>query len=223
MIKLTSPYAYTELERTMLEHGRHYIINGESKPLPSVTTILSNTEDKLFLEEWKQRVGKEEADRVVEAATRIGNGLHDNLENYMLKGQEPTGNYLTKVLTNMVIKKGLCKVSEIWGCEIPLYNPGLYAGTTDLISVFNGVPSVVDFKNSSKDKKKEYIESYFLQIVAYALAHNEMHGTNIKQGVVMIACHSGKYMEYVISGLEFDRYAILWAQRVEMFYNIYGL
>jgi len=215
---LTHPYTYKDLSRVDGAHGRCYNV-GTDRPLPSVTTILSSTEDKSFLVEWRQRVGDAEADRVVEAATRIGNGLHDNLEQYILTNKEPTGNYLTKTLTNLVIKNGLSKVDEVWGTEVPLYCTELYAGTTDLVGVHEGTPAIMDFKNSSKDKKKEYIESYFLQLAAYAEAHNSMFGTAIKKGVIMMACHSGNYAEFIIEGDEFAHYVELWYNRVFAFYD----
>jgi genome maintenance exonuclease 1 len=127
-----------------------------------------------------------------------------------------------------VILKGLQHVDEFWGTEVPLYYSGLYAGTTDLIGTWKGQPAIMDFKQSNKVKKREYIGDYFLQLAAYAAAHNEMHGTNINTGVVLMAVQpklladgtysTPEYLEFVIQGDEFAHWANEWMKRVELYY-----
>lgn len=212
-------YTYPALTRVDVDGRRHYKIPEFQIPVPSVTTLLSHGKDLSFLTEWRNRIGDAEADKISEAATRIGDRLHLNMENYLLHGSEPTGNYLTKVLSNLIIKGGLSKIDEVYGSEVPLYYPGVYAGTADLIAAYNGKMAIVDFKNSSKLKAREHIGDYFMQLVAYALAHNEVYGTNISTGVVMMACHTGDYLEFVIEGDEFRYYAGLWAAQVAKFYK----
>src|SRR5215471_12003313 len=136
---ITKPYDYKPIERITGKNGRRYIV-GEGRPLPSVTTILSATKDIKPILQWKERVGIEEADRVVTEATSIGNSLHKNLENYILRGIEPEGTLLSKILTKLVIKEGLSKIDEVWGSEVSLYAKDLYAGTADLVGIHTGTP-----------------------------------------------------------------------------------
>lgn len=197
-------YDYKPLARTDGPHGRRYIV-GEGRPLPSVTTVLSKTKDMTHLLEWSARVGQEEANRIKTEASSLGNGMHSNLENYIL-GKPMAGSFMAQTLAKVIIKDGLTKVDEVWGTEVALYATELYAGTTDLVGLHEGIPSIMDFKNSLKDKKREWIEDYFMQLAAYALAHNEMYGTDINRGVVMIATREGKYQEFVVEGDEFVHY-----------------
>lgn len=214
-------YDYKPLDRISTENGRRYIV-GESRPLPSVTTILSKTADLSYLVEWRKNVGEDKAAQITSEAAGLGTGLHNNLENYVL-GNPLTGSFMQKALAKLIIKNGLSKVDEVWGTEVALYSTELYAGTTDLVGLFNGVPSVIDYKNSLKEKKKEWVEDYLLQLCAYALAHNEMFGTNINQGVVMIATRDAKYQEFVIEGAEFVHYETMWANKVCSYYDRFGL
>ena len=214
-------YDYKPLERISTENGRRYIV-GEGRPLPSVTTILDKMGDKTHLIEWRKNVGQAEATRITVEASGLGTGLHNNLENYILD-KPMKGTFMQKALANVIIKQGLSKVSEVWGTEVALYSKELYAGTTDLTGIHDGKPSIMDFKNSIKEKKREWIEDYFMQLCAYALSHNEMYGTNINRGVVMIATRDAKYQEFVIEGDEFTHYETMWANKVCAYYDRFGL
>lgn len=213
-------YDYKPLDRITTENGRRYIV-GEGRPLPSVTTILSKTEDLTHLHEWRARVGQAEATRITVEASGLGTGLHNNLENYVL-GNPMKGTFMQKALANVIIKQGLSRVSEVWGTEVALYSKELYAGTCDLIGLHDGIPSIMDYKNSLKEKKKEWIEGYFMQLCAYSLSHNEMFGTNIHRGVVMIATRDAKYQEFIIEGDEFTHYETMWANKVCAYYDRFG-
>lgn len=219
-MNLIQKYDYKPLQRVDTPNGRRYIV-GENNPLPSVTTILSKTKDMTHINEWKKNVGEEEAAKILATASGLGNSMHKNLENYIL-GEEMTGSFMAQTLAKVIIKQGLCKVSEVWGTEVALYSTGLYAGTTDLIGVHEGIPSVMDFKNSLKDKKREWIEDYFMQLAAYTMAHNEMYNTNINRGVVMIATRDAKYQEFIIEGAEFTHYETMWANKVYAYYERFG-
>jgi len=216
-MKVISKFEYQPLKRQEGEGGRRYIV-GEGRTLPSVTTILSKTKDMTHLKEWMKRVGEEEANKIKTEASSLGNGMHKNLENYIL-GEEMTGSFMSKTLANVIVKQGLLNVEEVWGTEVSLYAKGLYAGTTDLVGLHNGIPSIMDFKNSLREKKKEWIEDYFMQLAAYALAHNEMYGTNINRGVVMIATRDAKYQEFIIEGEEFILYQTKWAEKLCAYYE----
>lgn len=213
-------FDYKPLERVDTPNGRRYIV-GESRPLPSVTTVLSKTKDMTHLNEWVKRVGEKEAEKIKVEASTIGNGMHQNLENYIL-GKEMTGTLMAKTLAKVIIKGGMQYVDEVWGTEVALYSKDLYAGTTDLIGLHKGTPAIMDFKNSLRPKKKEWIEDYFMQLAAYALAHNEMFGTDISRGVVMVATRDAQYQEFVIEGEEFHQYETMWANKLCVYYEKYG-
>ena len=213
-------FNYQPLKRIDTENGRRYIV-GEGRPLPSVTTVLSKTKDLTAIKQWQARIGIDEANKIKTEASSLGNSMHKNLEKHIL-GESMDGSFMAQTLAKVIIKYGLLKVDEIWGTEVAVYSKDLYAGTTDLVGVHQGIPSIMDFKNSLKDKKKEWIEDYFMQLAAYSLAHNEMYGTDIRRGVVMIATRDGKYQEFIIENDEYTHYEILWANKLCSYYDRYG-
>ena len=214
---INKKYDYKPLSRTDSPNGRKYIV-GEDQLLPSVTTILSATKDMTHLKEWVKRVGVEESNRIKTEASGLGTGMHNNLERYIL-GKEMTGTFMSQTLAKVIIKHGLSKVNEVWGTEVALYSTGLYAGTTDVIGLFEGEPAIIDFKNSLKPKKVEWIDDYRAQLAAYILAHNEMYNTNIKKGIVMVAVRDGSYQEFIFEGKEFDRCVTLWLAALDKYYS----
>jgi genome maintenance exonuclease 1 len=233
MIK--SPYNYAPLSRTTIEGKRHYSLPDGSK-VPSVTTILDRTkseESRQALANWKKAVGEQRAQQIVTEAANRGTRMHAYLEQYILSEQMmqfPSNPYAhpSWFMAAQVILEGLKNVSEFWGVEVPVYYSGLYAGTTDCIGVYKGRPAIIDFKQSNKVKKREYIGDYFLQLAAYAAAHNETHGTNIDQGVIMMCVQpkqledrsysTPEYLEFVVDTEEFKHWSDEWLKRVEMYY-----
>ena len=129
---------------------------------------------------------------------------------------------MAKDMSELMINEGFANIDEVWGTEIGLIAPGLYAGTTDCIGVHNGQDAIIDFKTSKKIKKEEWIEDYYLQCCAYALAHNEMYNTNIKKGVILMVSRDIKFKEYIIEGARFEMYCDLWTQRLEEYYSKFG-
>jgi hypothetical protein len=113
-------------------------------------------------------------------------------------------------------------VDEIWGSEVPLYVPKMYAGTTDLVGVYKGNPCIMDFKQSNRPKKVEWIEDYFLQLTAYAIAHNEVHGTNIREGHIFMCSRDLTYQQFDIWPHEFDEWEQEWWKRVYQYYEKFG-
>lgn len=224
-MKINNRFNYPKIERVEGKTGRHYDCGG-TRPLPSVTTILSATKPPEFtqaLADWRERVGDDEADRITDSAAMVGDQLHQNLENYILHDTKPSGMMMSVLLTNLVIRRGLVKVDEVWGVEVSIHAEDLYAGTIDLIGVHQGDDTLMDFKNSRTDKKIEWIEDYFLQVVAYAAAHNERHGTKIRKCIIFMGCWSGKYLEFQIEGTEFDKYLSMWYDRLYEYYEKYGI
>jgi genome maintenance exonuclease 1 len=228
-------YDYKPLERTTLEGKRHYCLPDGSK-VPSVTTILDRTkpaEAKQALENWRKAVGHERAQAITTEAANRGTRMHSYLESYILSDDMkplPTNPYAhpSWFMAAEVILKGLSNVDEFWGSEVPVYYSGLYAGTTDCVGVWKGRPAIMDFKQSNKPKKVEWISDYFIQLAAYAEAHNNTHGTDIDQGVILMCVQpklqedgtytTPQYQEFVIQGDEFAYWKQEWLKRVELYY-----
>jgi genome maintenance exonuclease 1 len=220
---ITQKYEYPKLKRIQKDGSRKYT-DGTGIPVASVTTILSDTADKTHLIEWRKRVGEAEAQRITTEAAGFGTMVHNALEKYLLEQDYAiTGNNLVHTMArqafDIMLDKGLSQCDEIWGSEVGLIAQGLYAGTSDAVGMFNGVPSIIDFKTAKKIKPKKWITDYFLQGCAYALAHNEMFGSDIRQVAIMMVDRQGEYADFVIEGAEFDHYANMWADRVTEYYS----
>lgn len=222
---LTEKIQYKKLERVTTAEGRKYV-GDDNVPVPSVTTVLDKTSDKTALIAWRKRVGEAEANRVSKESAGLGTKVHDALEKHILGEQVTFGNNMVSVMakdmSELMIKEGFANIDEVWGTEIGLIAKGLYAGTTDCIGVHNGEDAIIDFKTSKKIKKEEWIEDYYLQCCAYAMAHNEMYGTNIKKGVILMVSRDVKFKEFVIEGARFEMYCDLWTQRLEEYYSKFG-
>ena len=228
---ITHKFNYVPLARESLEGKRHYALPDGSR-VPSVTTILEKTkpaEAKQALQEWKKRVGEQRAQQITTEAANRGTRMHTYLERYVKNddiGDFPTNPYAQPswCMAAEVILKGLCHADEFWGSEVPLYYSGLYAGTTDLVGVWKGQPAIMDFKQSNKLKKREWIDDYFLQLAAYAAAHNDTHGTDIKTGVILMCVKPATehedpvYQEFVLEPKDFDYWSDQWMRRVELYY-----
>lgn len=228
-------FNYHRLSRETVDGQRLYSTPTGDR-VPSVTTILDRTkseEKRQVLANWRKSVGEKRAQEITIEAANRGTRMHKYLEDYVKTGEikESVSNPYAQqslVMAQHVIDQGLSKVEEFWGVEIPLYFPGVYAGTTDCIGLHQGSASILDFKQSNKPKKTEWIEDYFLQLVAYAEAHNEVYGTDINKGVILMCVkpletsqgHWGhpQYQEWIIDGQEFNKWKNLWWQRVEQYY-----
>jgi hypothetical protein len=228
-------YNYAPLDRTTIEGKRHYCLPDGSK-VPSVTTILDKTkpqEKREALANWKKRVGEQQAQQITTEAANRGTRMHAYLETYIqMDEMKPLpGNpfaHPSWFMAAEVILKGLCNVDEFWGSEVPLYYSGLYAGTTDCIGVWKGRPAILDFKQTNKPKKREWIDDYFIQLAAYAQAHDHMHGTDIDTGVILMAAQpkllpdgtysTPEYQEFIIEKDEFAHWKDEWNKRVELYY-----
>lgn len=215
---ITKKFDYKALSRHTSPNGRLYETPTGEK-LPSVTTILDKTTDKTFLFEWKKRVGEEEAQRITSKSLRLGSEMHKMLEDYVEEDKTPDGSVIATAMANKIINEGLVNVSEFWGMEVPLWCPNLYAGTTDCVGVWKNKEAIIDFKNSRSLKKKEWIGNYLEQLTAYAIAHNDVYGTNIQTGVIMLSTHDGHYQEFSLEGDDFKKVSVDWANRVNTYYS----
>ena len=216
-------FIYPKTQRSLIQGSRHYDI-GNTK-LPSVTTIISATqseEKRQKLAEWKARLGDQAADRVRDVAAMRGTAMHTFLEAY-IRG---TGHKdLTSIgkeaepMAKKIIESGLGDLGEVWGTEVTLYYPDLYAGATDIVGIYNGRESIIDFKQTNKPKKREWIDDYFIQLGAYAMAHNYVYRTTIQQGVILMCSKDGLFQKFEVSDKEFVGYQHAFLKKVDQYYR----
>ena len=222
-MKWNKLYKYPPSTRSLVEGNRHYDVSNEI--LPSVTTILQNTqsdEKKASLSNWRQKVGEKEANRIRDEAARRGTAMHEFLEMYLhgeklldlrSEGQAARG------MGRTIIEQGLKELKEVWGSEVTLFYPGLYAGQTDLCGIYTGRESIIDFKQTNRPKKKEWVEDYFLQLAAYAMAHDQIYSTCIDQGVILMCSKDGFFQKFTSTGKEFTRYKHKFLRKIDEFYR----
>jgi genome maintenance exonuclease 1 len=203
---------------------RRVYVTPDGERLPSVTTILSATKDMTHLNEWRDRIGHAKAQQITTEAAGIGTAMHANLERFLVGEQRQPGNNPVHVQANkmadVIITNGLSKMSEIWAMEQSLYFPGLYSGTTDLIGVHEGEPAVCDHKQTNKPKKAEWVDDYYLQLMAYILAHNEVYGTNIRKGVIFMCSRDLQYQQFTLEPKDFNKWQDAWLTKVEEYYTL---
>jgi genome maintenance exonuclease 1 len=224
---ITPKYNYEKIKRVEVDGKRRYAAPG-GPPVASVTTILDATKDKSHLIQWRKRVGHAKAQEITTEAAGVGTRMHKYLEDYVdngvwtaSAGSNPYAQQAHKMAT-VVRDRAMTDVDEIWGSEVPLYVPGIYAGTTDLVGTYKGNPAIMDFKQSNRPKKPEWVEDYFLQLTAYALAHNEVYETNIREGHVFMCSRDLTYQQFDIWPDEFDDWSQEWWRRCEQYYEQNG-
>jgi len=218
-------FNYISMSRVEVDGKRRYA-TPDGEKLPSVTTILDATkseESKQALANWRRRVGHAKAQEITTEAAGRGTRMHKWLEDYIktgVMGEPGTNPYSIQShqMARSIIDQGLSKCNEFWGTEVTLYFPKIYAGTTDLVGLHEGAESIMDHKQTNKPKKREWIEDYFVQLAAYANAHNELYGTKIRKGVIFMCSAANEYQEFVLEGTDFDVYTDKWFNRVEQYY-----
>jgi len=223
MTLITKRYDYKPIERKQVE-GRRLYATPDGNAVASVTTILDATKDKTHLIAWKKRVGEKKAQEIVTEASGVGTRMHKYLEDYIDYGEwpQPGSNPYAQQAHSMaeqIKTHALVDVDEIWGSEVNLYMPNMYAGTTDLVGQYKGQPSIMDFKQTNKPKKVEWVVDYFLQLVAYAEAHNEIYGTQIREGHVFMCSRAGEYQQFDIWPDEYNEWRNEWYERVYQYYE----
>ena len=221
---ITNIYTYPELKRQESDKGRFYL-DSKNHPVPSVTTVLNKTSNKEdSIQQWRNRVGEEEANRIIKQSTDIGTMVHEALELYLNEKEwrnfsDNQDGVLAERMTEKFIESGLNSITEVWGLEVGLILDGLYAGTADCVGKIHGVPSLIDFKTARKMKKREWIEDYFLQCCAYANAHNVMFNTDINQIVILMIDRDLIFKEFIVKPTEFNILTKLWKKRLIDFHN----
>ena len=223
-MKWNKLYQYPKSIRSLVKDERHYEIGVQK--LPSVTTILSATasdEKRESIAKWKAKVGEVEAEKVKNSAATRGTAMHSYLE-YHLNGQGlldlSDEGRVARSMAQTIIDKGLGDLHEIWGNEVVLHYPDLYAGQTDLVGIYQGRDSIVDFKQTNKPKRDEWIEDYYLQGAAYATAHDCIYNTNIEQTVILLCTPDNFFQRFIINGQRFKHYKSEWLRRLDAYYNL---
>ena len=211
------------------ENGiRKYLIG--DKKLPSVTSILDATkseEDKAALANWRERTGEKEAQAITQAAANRGSKMHAYLETYLLGRENMTffdDNEKHKIMAKQIIEKGLKnRFEEIWGVECTLFKENSYSGTCDAVGIFDGKEAIIDFKQSNKPKKSEYIDSWLLQTAAYSLAHNSVYNSNITSCVILVCTVDNLFQEFKIQNHDLVVYQNLFLGRLKKFNDLSNL
>lgn len=223
-MKWNKQFEYPKSQREILRGHRHYNVSEEK--LPSVTSILGQTqseEKRKKLAEWREREGKQQAQRIMDQAGARGTAMHTILEGYLLGQNHADFTELGQqamMMAQQIIDKGLKgSLDEIWGSEVTLWYPELYAGATDVCGIYEGRESIIDFKQSNKPKKREWIEDYFTQLAAYAMAHNYIYQTKIQSGVILMCTKDGYFQKFVVQDEEFRQYKYKWLARVGQYYQ----
>ena len=223
-LKWNKRFIYPKSQREIVMGRRHYAVDNQK--LPSVTTILSKTQPKEkqeSLAKWRAREGEANAQRIMDQAAARGTAMHTLLEHYLIGekhadltdiGQQAT------MMAEKVIEEGIKgHLDEIWGSEVTVWYPDLFAGATDVVGVYDGKESIVDFKQTNKPKRREWIDDYFLQLAAYAMAHNFTYQTEIIQGVVLMCSKDGYFQKFEVNEEEFRQYKYKWLARVSQYYQ----
>jgi len=223
MSLITEKYDYKEIKRQQVDGKRLYACP-DGNAVASVTTILSKTKDMTHLIAWRKRVGEAKAQEIVTEAASVGTRMHKYLEDYIEFGEWPTPGsnpYAQQAhrMAEQVKEHAMTDVDEIWGSEINLYHPKIYAGTTDVVGQYKGQPAIMDFKQTNKPKKAEWVDDYYLQLTAYALAHNEVFGTNIREGHIFMCSRDLQYQQFDLWPDEFDKWEEKWWERVYTYYD----
>ena len=222
-MKRIKKFKYPKSMRSLIDGKRHYDIDSEK--LPSVTTILSATqseEKKKSLADWRARMGAQSADRIRDVSAMRGTAMHRYLEAYI----DGSGHKdLTSIgkeaepMAKRIIESGLGELDEVWGQEVTLYYPGLYAGATDIVGVYEGQPAIIDFKQTNKPKKREWISDYFCQLGAYCMAHNYVYGTKIQSGVILMCSKDLLFQKFEIEGKDFVKHQHEFLRKTDQYYK----
>jgi len=220
-VKKNDRYSYVRVPRSDDEGKRTYDVSGIH--LPSVTTILARTKDQGFLKRWRAKVGEDQAEVIKNIASKRGTSMHKFIEAFILeRGYEDLTSLgqQAKTMATKIIENGLLPIDEYYGSEVTVYYPGLYAGSTDLVCRHNDMDTIVDFKQANQPKRKEWIDDYYMQIAAYAMAHDYIHGSSIEQGIIMVCTPDLYLQEFRFQGPELRQWKHKFLKRLDEYNEI---
>jgi hypothetical protein len=222
-MKKSNKYSYIRGKQLTDHESGTRFYDFQGMRLPSVTTILAKTKNQSYLTAWKNKVGHEQAEAIKNLSSKRGTSMHKFLEHHIsgtgYDDLTPIG-CQAKPMAKKIIEMGLAPVEEYHGSEVMLHYPGLYAGSTDLVCTHNGLETIVDFKQSNRPKKEEWIEDYYIQIAAYAMAHDAYYGSTIEQGVIMVCTPDLYYQEFKFSGPNLRSWKHKWLKRLDMYHEL---
>ena len=217
-MQIIKKYNYADLKRQDGDSRLYLTPDGDA--LPSVTTILSKTKDKTFLKQWRAKVGEANAEKIIRDSAQIGTALHLYIER-LVNGEKYKD--LTKIgiqaekMAKKIVEEAFKDITEVWGSEVHLYNPGKYAGTADMIAIYKGRPAIIDFKQTNRPKKREWIQDYLMQLAAYAAAHNAIFDTEIDQGVVLMCSRDLTFQRFELTGEKFTRATDAFMKKLDLY------
>ncbi|MCS7316733.1 MAG: PD-(D/E)XK nuclease-like domain-containing protein [Candidatus Dojkabacteria bacterium] len=213
-------YQYPFLMKTNIGERRIYLT--KDGKLPSVTTILSETDNNENLKKWKQSVGEEKAKQIIKESLNLGSLIHEKIEKYIKKEDYKNDNKtnliykLSNDMANKILNEILEKnLEEVWGLEETIYFPKKYAGTIDCVGVYKGKETIIDFKSSKKIKSEDMIKNYFLQVCAYINAHNKLLNTNIKNGLIIMVSRDYDLKIFEINEENYYIYNEMWEKKLD--------
>ena len=220
-MKKNNKYNYFRAPRTEIHGSRTYDILGLR--LPSVTSVLAKTKDQSYITRWKEKVGEKEAERIKNHSSKRGTSMHKFLEKHIAgHGYEDLTEIgiQAKPMAQKIIEIGFTPITEYYGNEVTLYYLGLYAGATDLVCRHNDLDTIVDFKQANRPKQKDWIEDYFLQVAAYAMAHDHLFKSEIQQAIIMVCTPDLYYQEFKIQGTELRDWKHKFLNRLDQYYEL---
>ena len=217
-MQLIKKYNYADLKREDGDVRLYLTPDGES--LPSVTSVLNKTKDKSFLKKWREKIGEKKAEKIIKDSTQIGTALHLYIERFAngkkYKDLTKIGKQAEK-MAKKIIKESFKDITEVWGSEVHLYYPKKYAGTTDMVGLYKGKPTIIDFKQSNRPKKREWVQDYLMQLAAYAQAHNQLFNTEIRQGVILMCSRDLTFQRFELLDENFDRAANAFMKKLDFY------
>ena len=188
---LPSPKVFTE----SINRKRYYV-TGEGNKYPSITTVLSGRNNEGLIA-WRERVGEDVANNIMRTAAKRGTAVHQLVEDYLSNSELSNQDVLPTALFT-ILKPELDSINNIAMQEGALYSDKWgVAGRVDCIAEYNGILSVIDFKTSTKEKKEEWVENYFIQGSAYCEMYEERFGQEINQVVILIVTEDGAIQTFM--------------------------
>ena len=217
-MQLIKKYNYADLKREDGDVRLYLTPDGES--LPSVTSVLNKTKDRSFLKKWREKIGEKKAEQIIRDSTQIGTALHLYIERFAngkkYKDLTKIGKQAEK-MAKKIIKEAFPDITEVWGSEVHLYYPKKYAGTTDMIALYKGKPAIIDFKQTNRPKKREWVQDYLMQLAAYAQAHNKLFDTDIQQGVILMCSRDLTFQRFELEGDNFTRACDTFMKKLDLY------
>ena len=172
----------------------------EGNKYPSITTVLS-IRNKKGLHEWRKRVGNDVANYVARTAASRGTKVHHMCEDFLnneFDEDKHKKDFLPYCLFNQLKEQALCNIDDIYAQEAGLYSDKYkVAGRVDCIAGYKGIPSIIDFKTSSKERNDDWNENYYIQGSAYAEMFGERTGVEISQVVILVVTEDGTVQEFI--------------------------